>query len=70
VGRPTKPRTVFPYFKVHVFDQTKMAWEDARKKAFDTLREAQEFVRRLPRSKRVRILVVTGRRARHVYQDG
>jgi hypothetical protein len=43
MSKPSKPRKNFPYYKVHVYKTKTLSWTDARKKAFDTLSEAEEW---------------------------
>ena len=64
MGRPSRPRKVFPYYKAQVYDDRVLAWMDARKAAFDTLQEAELFLQTEMASRRHRILIVEERTRR------
>lgn len=68
MGKPAKPRTDFPYYKVHTFNDKSLAWMDARREAFDTLAEAEIFIAEELQECKARILEVTesGRRVHTV----
>jgi hypothetical protein len=66
MGKPSKPRTKFPYYKVHIYDDTKLAWVDARREAFNTLEEAKLYIDEALTNRKARILEVS-ERGRHVY---
>lgn len=68
MGRISKPRSKFPYYKVHIFNNTKLVWIDARKEAFDTLQEAKLYITEKLSDQQTRILEVT-ERARRVYNE-
>ena len=67
MGKPSKPRTDFPYYKVHVYDTTRLAWVDARREAFDTLEDARAYIAEKLPTRQARIYEIT-ERGRHVYQ--
>jgi hypothetical protein len=68
MGKPSKPRTKFPYYKVHIYDDVKLAWIDARKEAFNTLEEAKIYIDEALPNQKARILEVN-ERGRHVYNE-
>ena len=61
MGKPAKPRTKFPYYKVQVFDNRNLSWKDFRREAFDTLDDAEKYVDAQGTKQRLRILVVEER---------
>jgi hypothetical protein len=58
MGQAGKRRKVYPYYIVQTVSEISMCWVDARKRAFDILSEAREFIRDHLADKRSRILVV------------
>ena len=55
---PGQRRKVFPYYKVQVFSEQALCWVDGRKAAFDSLKEARQFIRQDLVGKKGRIIVV------------
>jgi hypothetical protein len=51
---------------VHIYDDTKLAWVDARREAFNTLEEAKLYIDEALTNRKARILEVS-ERGRHVY---
>lgn len=68
MGKPSRPRSNFPYYKVHVFDKKNLAWIDARKEAFDSLNDAKLYISEKLSKRKSRILIVT-ERGRKVYRE-
>jgi hypothetical protein len=68
MGKASRPRTQFPYYKVHVLDPEKLAWVDGRKEAFESLAEAKSFIADVLQHREARIFVVTSR-GRSVYEE-
>lgn len=58
MGKATKRRTVFPYFKAQVIDSRTLAWMDARKEAFDSLDQCRSFLATGFSGRRTRIVIV------------
>lgn len=58
MGKPAKPRTKFPYYKVQVFDNRNLSWKDFRKEAFDAIKDAEKYMEAQGTTRRLRILVV------------
>lgn len=58
MGKPTKRRSVFPYFKVQVRSNRLLCWVDARKEAFDSLDDAKAFIASELVKQQSRIIVV------------
>jgi hypothetical protein len=68
LGAAGKRRKVFPYYKVQKRTPRVLAWSDARKKAFDTLEEAQAFITSQAKPDECRVLVVE-RNRRYVLNE-
>jgi len=60
----SKPRTLFPYYKVQSFSPRQCSWVDARKEAFDSLPEAQSYIQEQPSDHQMRILIVEAKSRR------
>jgi hypothetical protein len=54
-------RSVFPYYKVQVFKEAVNAWKDEQR-AFDTIEDAQDYIKRKVAPRVARIMVVESQR--------
>lgn len=55
--KPRRWRKDFPYYKVQVFNNIFKSWKDERQ-AFDTIKEAKEYISKKLSSLSTRIIVV------------
>ena len=62
--KPRRWRKDFPYYKVQVFNELFQSWKDERG-AFDTIREAEEYIKVKVAGQLSRIIVVK-EKERHV----
>jgi len=60
----SKPRTQFPYYKVQLYSARQCSWVDGRKEAFDSLEDAQAYIRQQPSGQQFRILIVEAKSRR------
>lgn len=60
----SKPRTRFPYYKVQSYNSRQCSWVDDRKEAFDSLPDAETYIREQPTDRQLRILVVEAKSRR------
>jgi hypothetical protein len=58
MAKKSRPRKIFPYYKVQIVSPRQLCWIDARKKAFDSLDEAKGFIGATLTQKTWRILEV------------
>jgi hypothetical protein len=66
MGQAGKRRKVFPYYTVQTISEKSFCWVDARKEAFDTLDEANDFIGKLLAGRPSRVTIIEGERSRRV----
>jgi len=58
MGKPSKRRSAYPYYRVQKFETKSMAWMDARKEGFDELEEARIYIQTSVTPSKGRIIIV------------